>query len=82
MGVVLHHPVNHVAGQSVLAGEREDAAVFDAAQSAVGRGPERAAPIRVEAADGSLSQPFGASVRGAELTVLEISNATVSKTKP
>ena len=82
MGVILHHPVNRIAGQSVLAGERENAAVFDPAQPALSCGPERTVPIDVETADHSLAQPFGACVRCAELTVLEISYATVTKSKP
>src|SRR4030095_5068579 len=76
MGVILHHPVNRVAWQSVPAAESQNAAVFDAAQSAVSRGPERTARIRVEAANHSLSQPFGGGVRGAGLTAVEIRNAT------
>jgi hypothetical protein len=82
MGVILHHPVNGVAWQSVPAGERKNAAVFDAAQSAVSRGPQRTARIWVEAANHSLSQPVGGCVRGADLTVVEIRNATVTKAKP
>src|SRR5512132_10487 len=69
ISVIFHHPLNRVAGQSVLAGECENATVFDAAQSALRRDPERAVPVPVEAADKSLCQPFGASVRGAHLTV-------------
>src|SRR4029434_941164 len=82
ISVIFHHPLNRIAGQSVLAGECENAAVFEAAQSALSRDPERAAPVRVEAADPSLCQPFGACERGADLTVLKISSATVSETEP
>src|SRR4029450_10670702 len=39
MGVILHHPVNRVAWQSVPVRERQNAALFDAAQSAVSCGP-------------------------------------------
>src|SRR4029450_6565451 len=81
-GVILHHPVNRVAWQSVPARERENATVFDAAQSAVSCRPERTARIRVEAANHSLSQPFRGCVRGADLPVVEICNATVTKAKP
>ena len=77
MRVVLPHPVNRIAGQSVLAGERQNAAVFDSAQTAVCCGPEGPVSISVETADHSLAQPLGACVRGAELAVLEISYATV-----
>ena len=49
--VILHHPVNRIAGQSVLAGERENATVFDPAQAAVSCGPEGPVPIDVETAD-------------------------------
>src|SRR4029450_7276199 len=47
-GVILHQPVNHVAWQSVPDRERQNVAVFDAAQSAISCGPERTARIRVE----------------------------------
>src|SRR4029450_9798821 len=70
--LVLPHPVNRFAGQSVLASERQHAAVSDSAQSAVSCRPEGAVPIDVEIADHSLAQPLGACVRGAELAVLEI----------
>ena len=82
ISVIFHHPVNHVAWQSVPARERLNAAGFDAAQSAISCGPERTARIRVEAANHSLSQPFGGCVRGADLTVVEMSHATVTKAKP
>ena len=82
ISVIFHHPVNDVAWQSVLARERQNAAVFDAAQSAVSCGPDRTPRIRVEAANHSLSQSFGGCVQGADLTVVEIRNATVTKAKP
>ena len=66
ISVIFHHPVNRIAGQSVLARKRENAAIFDAAQPALSCGPECAVPIDVETADLALSQPFGACVRGAE----------------
>ena len=59
-GVILHHPVNRIAGQSVLAGERENVAVFDPAQPTLSGDPECAVAIDVETADHSLSQPFDA----------------------
>ena len=82
MDVILPHPVNRIAGQSVLAGERENTAVFDAAQPAVCCGPESTVPIDIEIADRTLGQPLGACVRRAELTVLEISYSTITKSKP
>src|SRR4030095_13194074 len=82
ISVIFHYPLNRIAGQPVLAGECENATVFEAAQSTLSRDPERAAPILVEAADPSRCQPFGARGRCGELTVLEISSATVSETKP
>src|SRR4030095_11933647 len=82
ISVIFHHPLNRIAGQPVLAGECENATVFEAAQSNLRRDPERAAPILVETAHPSRCQPFGACERGADLTVLKISNTTVSKTKP
>ena len=59
-GVILHHPVNRIAGQSVLAGERENVAVFDPAQPTLSGDPECTVAIDVETADHSLSQPFDA----------------------
>ena len=46
MGVVFHRPMNRIAGQSVLAGQRRDAAVFQPAEPAFGGGPERT--VRIE----------------------------------
>src|SRR5688572_23329501 len=81
-GVILHHPVNRIAGQSVLAGERENVAVFDPAQPTHSGGPECAVPVDVETADLAHSHPLGARVRCADLTVAEIREPTVSKSKP
>src|SRR6185295_11352989 len=81
-GVVLHHPVNRIARQSVPARERENVAVFDPAQPTRGGGPQCAVPIDVETADLALSQALGATVRGTELTVPEVRDAIVSKSKP
>jgi hypothetical protein len=74
--------VNRIARQSVLAGERQNAAIFDSAQTAVSCSPEGPVSIAVEIADHSLAQPLGACERRAELAVLEMSYATVSKSKP
>ena len=82
LGVILHHPVNRIARHSVLAGERENVTVFDAAQPPLSRDPECTVAVEVETADPALSQPFGACIRCAELTILEIRDATVSKSKP
>ena len=60
LGVILHHPVNRIARQSVLAGERENVAVFDTAQPPLSWDPECTVAIDVETADHSLSQPFDA----------------------
>src|SRR4029453_11102222 len=76
MGVILHHPVNRVAWESVPAAESQNEAGVDAAHAAVSCGPQRTARIRVEGANHSLSQPFGGCVRGADLTVVEKRNAT------
>jgi hypothetical protein len=74
--------MNRIARQSVLAGERENATIFDPAQPALRRRPESIVPIQVETTNRSLSEPFGAPIRFVGLTVLEISYATVSKSKP
>ena len=82
MVVVFHHPVNRIAGQSVPAGKRGDTAVFHPAQPAFGRGPERTVPIELKTADTALAQSIGAAIRCADLTVLEIRHASMTKSKP
>ena len=82
MGVVFHHPVNRIAGQSVLAPQRGDAAVFQPAQPAFGGGPERSVGVELKVADAALAQPVGGSVRCADLTIGEIGDSTLQKSKP
>jgi hypothetical protein len=77
MRVVLPHPVNRIAGQSVLAGERQNAAVFDSAQTAVSCSQRVPFAIDVEIADHSLASPSALAYESAELAVLEIRYATV-----
>ena len=71
-----------IAGQSVLAGKRGELPVFDPAQPALGRGPERTVPIESKRVDSALAQTLGGAVRCADLTVLEIRHATLRKSKP
>src|ERR1700687_6235931 len=60
MKVILSHPVNRIAGQSVLVRELQNAAVFDPAQPALSCNPEAPGPIDVETADHALAQALGA----------------------
>src|ERR671917_265153 len=48
ISTVSNHPVNHIAGQSVPAGHSGYTAVFQTAETALGRRPERAVPIEVQ----------------------------------
>ena len=55
--VVLYRPVNRVAGQTVPARERSDAAVLNPAQAALlGCGPQRPIPVELKAGDMALTQ--------------------------
>src|SRR6202008_4111738 len=71
-----------IAGQSVPAGKRGDAAVFDSAESALGRCPESAVPVESKAANSTRAQPVGGGVRCADLTVAEIGDAASQKPEP
>jgi hypothetical protein len=74
--------MDRVAGQSIAAAQRENAAVFNSAETTFRRDPECTAVIEVKIADHSGCQSFGTCVRGAELAVPKISYATVAKSKP
>ena len=82
MGIVFHHPVNRIARQSVLAAQRGNTAVFHLAQPAVSCNPERAVRIDVETVDMSIAQPFDACIGCADVSILEIDDATLTKSKP
>src|SRR5262249_14801893 len=82
MVVVLDHPVNCVAGQSVLAGQRGNAAVPHPAESALGGGPDRAVGIVSKTVNRALAKPVGGCVRCADLTIPEVNYATLIKSKP
>src|ERR1700758_2879490 len=43
--IIVHHPIDRIAGQSIPAGERGNMPVFHSAEPALGRGPERIVPI-------------------------------------
>src|SRR5208283_5150226 len=74
--VVLYGPVNRVARQTIPAGERSDAAVFDAAKAALlGSDPQRPIAIKSKAGDMTFTQPISGGVRRANLTILEISKS-------
>ena len=83
MVVVFHRPSERVSqGNPFLLVKRGDTAVFHPAQPALGCGPERTVLIELKAVDAALAQPVGGCVRCADLTVLEIRHATVTKSKP
>ena len=76
--VVLHGPVDRVAGQAVSGRQRRDVAVFDSAQATLVRGrPERAVTIEREAGHVALPEPFPGGVGGANATILEVHHAAV-----
>ena len=80
--VVFHHPVNGVAGQSVLAGKRGHPAVFHPAEAALGCRPKRSVSIESKLVDPAFAQPIGAGEVLADLAVLEKCQAAVRKSKP
>src|SRR6185369_4311383 len=59
LGIIFHHPVNRIAWQSILCCERDDVAVFNAAQPTLSCDPECGVLVEVETADHSLSQSVG-----------------------
>ena len=82
MGVIFHHPVNLIAGQSVFAAQRDHAAALGPAEPAVGCGPKCAVSIHVKAVDTTPAQPFTDCIRCADLAVIEIRYAAPEKAKP
>src|SRR5208283_4226645 len=81
--VVLHRPVNRIAGQTVLAGERSDAAIFKPAEAALGCDPQCPIPIESKVGDSSLAQATSGRVGCADLTILKIQHAPfVPESKP
>src|SRR6516165_6780559 len=82
MGIVLDHPLNRVAGQSGPYGQSGKVAIFQPAKSTRGGRPERSIPIESKVANPALTQPIGGCIRCTNLTVFEISHATVEKPKP
>jgi hypothetical protein len=82
MIVVLDNPMHRVARQAVLAGQRGDPAVFQAAQAALCGGPERAVRIESKAGNLPIAQPVGGGIRSAYLAIAEIGNATEKESNP
>src|SRR5581483_8197818 len=82
MGVVFHRPMNRIAGQSVLAGQRHNMAVLQSAESAVGGGPERAVLIESQLVDTPPAKPVGGCIRCADLVVGEVGDAAEMKSNP
>src|SRR6266403_6085070 len=82
MVVVFHPPMDRIAGQSILAGQSCNTAVFQPAEPALGGGPQRTLLIESKVVDTSLAQPVGGRVRRADPTVPEIGDTTVMKSKP
>ncbi len=74
--------MNRIAGQSVLAGQRGNAAVLEAAEPALGGGPERTFAIESKVVDAPLAKPVGGCVRRADLTVLIMHHAALHESDP
>src|SRR4029450_8656567 len=78
--VVLHGPVDRVAGAAVPALPRRGVAVLDSAHAALVRGrPERAVTIEREAGHVALPEPFPGGVGGADATILEVHHAAAGR---
>src|SRR5271169_5373690 len=75
--VVFHRPMNGVAGQAVLRGERSNSAVFDAAKAPLRSSPHGSFPVDSQTRDMALTQALSDGVRRADLTILEIHHAAV-----
>jgi hypothetical protein len=77
MVIILLHPVDRIAGQSVPAGERRYVTVFYPAQPALGCRPERTIAVKLKAGDKTLTKPIRGCVRFAYVTLSEMSYAAV-----
>src|SRR4029450_5635842 len=76
-GVTFHHPVDRIARKAVPSGEGERATIFEPAQAFLGRGPEGALRVDMEAAES-----FAGCVGRREPTLLEMIHVTVRKSNP
>src|ERR1700742_463047 len=82
MIVVFDDPMNHITRQSVLVCHRGHAAIFQAAEPALSGYPKPTVPVESKVVDAPFAQPVRGRVGRADLTILEIGNATVMKSKP
>src|SRR5271165_3371665 len=82
--IILYRPVNRVARQPVLAGQRSDAAVFYAAEAALlGCSPQRPVPIELEIGDRAFAQTISGCVGHTEPAILEIRETAIDpESKP
>src|SRR5580698_10938335 len=69
MGVVLHDPVDGIAGQAVPTSERGHTTAFHSAEPACCRGPERTVTIESKIVDRALAESVGDFVRCPDLAV-------------
>src|SRR5262245_15696673 len=74
--------MNCIAGQSVLAGKRRNAAILQPAEPARSRDPDRPVRIDPKVADEAVAQPVGGAIVRPDLTVLEVRDAPVEESKP
>src|SRR5262249_6690339 len=82
MVVVFDEPMNRIARQSILACKSRETVVFQPTQSTFGGGPERTVTIEPNVVNSPFSQSIRDSIGCLDLTVLEVSQATVKKTNP
>src|SRR5215831_5191056 len=82
MGVVFHYPIHRIAGQSVLAVQRDNTTIFQVAEPTLSPDPERTGMIELKAADTPFAEPIGGCVRCSDLTISEIGDTTQEKSNP
>src|SRR5262245_6207431 len=82
MGIIFNCPMNHIAGQTVLAGQHRHTTVFQAAEPALGCGPECTVLIESQLVDMALAQPVGGCVGCENVAVTPIGNATQKEPNP
>ena len=79
MRLVFDDPIDGIAGQPVLAGNRRRMTVLQPAQTGLRRDPERTVPIELKTVDATRPQPIGICERRAQLAILEIGQAALGK---
>jgi hypothetical protein len=82
MLVVIHAPVNGVAGQSVVTCKSRDAPVLDPSQPTLRGNPQRTAHSESKTIHLACANPFGDTIRVLNSTFCEVSYTTLRESEP